>query len=233
MKTPALLAAPALAVALTFALHPLAMADTGHREEMAARFRAADKDNDGTLDRTEAEAMPRVAKDFDAIDADKSGTVSPDELRKYMKAVAKRMHDRGVARFKAADKDDDGTLDRTEAEAMPRVAKDFDAIDADKSGTVSLEEIHDYMRAARQAMHEKGSGHDMHGEGAGPGMHERGAAHFKAADKDNDGTLDRTEAEAMPHVAQHFDTIDADKSGTVSLEEIHDFMKAKRARRAK
>jgi Ca2+-binding EF-hand superfamily protein len=172
MKTPALLAAPALAVALTFALHPLAMADTGHREEMAARFRAADKDNDGTLDRTEAEAMPRVAKDFDAIDAD-------------------------------------------------------------KSGTVSLEEIHDYMRAARQAMHEKGSGHDMHGEGAGPGMHERGAAHFKAADKDNDGTLDRTEAEAMPHVAQHFDTIDADKSGTVSLEEIHDFMKAKRARRAK
>jgi Ca2+-binding EF-hand superfamily protein len=147
MRTPPLLAAPALAVALAFALNPLAMADTGHRKEMAARFKAADKDNDGTLDRTEAEAMPHVSKNFDAIDADKDGTVSPDELRNYMKAGAKRMHDQGVARFKAADKDNDGTLDRTEAEAMPHVSKNFDAIDADKDGTVSLEEINAFVRS--------------------------------------------------------------------------------------
>ena len=30
---------------------------------------------------------------------------------------------------------------------MPRVAKNFGAIDADKDGTVSEKEIHDYMKA--------------------------------------------------------------------------------------
>jgi len=58
------------------------------------------------------------------------------------------------------------------------------------------------------------------------GKHSRGAAAFKKADKDNDGTLDREEAKAMPHVTKDFDAIDADKDGTVSLEEIHSFMKA-------
>jgi Ca2+-binding EF-hand superfamily protein len=45
-------------------------------------------------------------------------------------------------------------------------------------------------------------------------------AAFKKADKDNDGTLTKDEAKAMPRVAKHFDAIDADKDGTVSLEEI-------------
>ena len=51
-------------------------------------------------------------------------------------------------------------------------------------------------------------------------------AAFKKADKDNDGTLTKEEAKAMPRVAKNFDAIDADKDGTVSLEEIHAFMKA-------
>lgn len=44
---------------------------------------------------------------------------------------------------------------------------------------------------------------------------------FKAADKDGDGKLTREEAKAMPRVAKHFDEIDTDKDGTVSLEEIY------------
>jgi len=59
-------------------------------------------------------------------------------------------HDRGEAAFKKADKDNDGTLDKQEAKAMPRVAKHFDAIDADKDGTVSLEEIHTYMKSKKK-----------------------------------------------------------------------------------
>ena len=51
---------------------------------------------------------------------------------------------------------------------------------------------------------------------------------FKKADKDNDGTLTKEEAKAMPHVYKNFDAIDTDKDGTVSLEEVHNFMKAKR-----
>ncbi|GEM_PF-333571 len=58
------------------------------------------------------------------------------------------------------------------------------------------------------------------------GAHDQGAAAFKEADKDNDGTLDRNEAKAMPHVAKNFEAIDTDKDGTVSLAEIHTYMKA-------
>jgi Ca2+-binding EF-hand superfamily protein len=56
------------------------------------------------------------------------------------------MHEKGAADFKRADKDNDGTLDRKEARKMPRVAKNFDAIDTDHDGTVSLMEVHTYMK---------------------------------------------------------------------------------------
>jgi hypothetical protein len=46
--------------------------------------------------------------------------------------------------------DHDGTLDQKEAKAMPGVAKNFDAIDADKDGTVSLEEVHTFMKAQHE-----------------------------------------------------------------------------------
>jgi hypothetical protein len=60
-------------------------------------------------------------------------------------------HDNGAAAFKKADKDNDGTLDKQEAKAMPNIAKNFDAIDADKDGTVSLDEVHTYMKARHDA----------------------------------------------------------------------------------
>ena len=120
-----------------------------HDAKLEAAFKAADKDNDGTLDKQEAKAMPRVAKNFDAIDTDKDGTVSLDEIKAAMTQAKKTMHDKGEAAFKKADADNDGTLDKQEAKAMPRVAKNFDAIDTDKDGTVSMDEI----RAFMQAMH--------------------------------------------------------------------------------
>ena len=57
------------------------------------------------------------------------------------------MQEKGDAAFKKADRDNDGTLDRKEAKAMPRVAKNFNAIDTDSDGTVSLDEVHTYMAA--------------------------------------------------------------------------------------
>jgi hypothetical protein len=62
----------------------------------------------------------------------------------------KAKHDKGAAAFKKADKDHDGTLDQKEAKAMPGVAKNFDAIDADKDGTVSLEEVETFMKAQHE-----------------------------------------------------------------------------------
>ena len=114
--------------------------------KLEAAFKKADTDNDGTLTRDEAKALPRVAKHFDEIDTDKDGKVSLSELQASMKKVHKEMHEHAVQRFKAADKDNDGTLTKDEAKALPRVAKNFDAIDADKDGTVSEQEIHNYMK---------------------------------------------------------------------------------------
>jgi hypothetical protein len=57
------------------------------------------------------------------------------------------MNGKADAAFIKADKDSDGTLDRKEARKMPPVARNFDAIDADHDGTVSLGEVHTYMAA--------------------------------------------------------------------------------------
>jgi Ca2+-binding EF-hand superfamily protein len=140
----------ALAAAVALFVPHLAISAEEHGSRMEARFKAADKDNDGSLTREEAKAMPRVAKNFDAIDADKSGTVTLAEIQAAMKKMVKEAHDRNVEHFKAADKDNDGSLTREEAKALPRVAKNFDAIDTDKSGTVTLKEIRAYMKAHRQ-----------------------------------------------------------------------------------
>jgi hypothetical protein len=142
--------ATVLAAAVALFIPQLAVSADEHGSRMEAHFKKADKDNDGSLTREEAKVMPWVAKNFDAIDADKSGTVTLAEIQAVMKKMAKEAHKRGVERFKAADKDNDGSLTREEANAMPRVAKNFDAIDADKSGTVTLKEIHAYMKAHRQ-----------------------------------------------------------------------------------
>jgi|LauGreDrversion4_2_1035121.scaffolds.fasta_scaffold117024_2 Ca2+-binding EF-hand superfamily protein len=48
-------------------------------------------------------------------------------------------------RFAEADKDGDGKLTREEAEAMPRVSKNFDKLDADKQGYVTLAQLKDAM----------------------------------------------------------------------------------------
>jgi len=48
------------------------------------RFAEADKDGDGKLTREEAEAMPRVSKNFDKLDADKQGYVTLAQLKEAM-----------------------------------------------------------------------------------------------------------------------------------------------------
>ena len=55
------------------------------------------------------------------------------------------MKDKLVERFNAADTDHDGRLTKLEADGkMPRVAKNFDAIDAQKRGYVTIEQIEAY-----------------------------------------------------------------------------------------
>lgn len=51
---------------------------------------------------------------------------------------------------------------------------------------------------------------------------------FAKADTNGDGALTRDEAKAMPRVASHFDEIDADHDGKVTLAEIGRYMAAQR-----
>ena len=140
---------------LLLLLPAFALADSADKSgekqyRMEEQFKKADKDNDGTLTKDEAKAMPHVAKHFKEIDTDKDGTVSMDEIRTFMKSHKDDAHKRGEESFKKADKDNDGTLTREEAKAMTNVYKNFDAIDTDKDGTVSLEEVHNFMKAKRE-----------------------------------------------------------------------------------
>lgn len=91
-----------LPVVLAAALAPLATlaqppADAPeHRaqmaQQMAERFKAADKDGDGALTRAEAEAgMPRLAKRFDDIDTAKTGKITLEQIRGFMQ---KQMQER-------------------------------------------------------------------------------------------------------------------------------------------
>lgn len=61
------------------------------KKEWEIRFRKADQDNSRSLDRTEAEAgLPKMlSRNFDRIDLDRSGRITPEELW--------AMHEREVA----------------------------------------------------------------------------------------------------------------------------------------
>lgn len=67
---------------------------------------------------------------------------------------AERMQTELRKRFGAADTNVDGQLSREEAGKMPWVSKNFDAIDTDRKGSVTMAEIEAYattQRGARQA----------------------------------------------------------------------------------
>ena len=103
-------------------------------------------------------AAASFAQNVTAPDKSKEpGTVTRDQTttppHKADSTAHKSKHAKGDAAFTKADKDKDGTLDKTEAKGLPRVSKNFDAIDTDKDGTVSLDEVHTYMKARHSAAH--------------------------------------------------------------------------------
>jgi Ca2+-binding EF-hand superfamily protein len=138
------------------------------KQQFEERFKKADTDGDGALSKAEAEkGMPRLAKEFDAIDANKDSKITPDEIRTYMQAHVREhrkemrgeMKARFEEHFKKADTDGDGALSKAEAEkGMPRLARNFDAIDANKDGKITPDEIRAYMQAQMQQHHPQGGG---------------------------------------------------------------------------
>ena len=140
MKTVAILTVLALGSAAT-----LVMAGDGPRGDRGAamleRLKAADTDGNGMISRDEAKALPRILKNFDAIDANRDGQITMEELHAFHQA---RHGERGAHRggfLTKLDTDKDGRISRDEAKAAPRLAEHFDAIDTNGDGFLTPDEM--------------------------------------------------------------------------------------------
>ena len=81
------------------------------------------------------------------MDANKDGKITPDEMQGGRSQETERND--GTAhldrRFKAADANHDGGLNKEEADGMPMLSADFGQVDADKDGKVTRQEYFDAM----------------------------------------------------------------------------------------
>jgi Ca2+-binding EF-hand superfamily protein len=105
------------------------------------RLQAADTNADGRISREEAQAaMPRLYENFDAIDANHDGFVTVEEMQAARQAHRGAGHGRGEG-WKQWDANGDGRLSRDEVANAPRLSQQFDAIDANHDGFLTVEEL--------------------------------------------------------------------------------------------
>jgi len=88
------------------------------------------------LSQSEAAAMPHLAKNFAAIDADGNGQVTVDELHAYMKAKRGQFAKKG---FATLDANGDGKVSRDEFLAQANAR--FERMDANKDGVLTPDEL--------------------------------------------------------------------------------------------
>jgi Ca2+-binding EF-hand superfamily protein len=104
-----------------------------------------DANDDGIVTREEAKPYPRLTEHFDEVDANKDGQLDTAEVNAHREKMRTEMRAKAEERWKAADKDGDGSLSRAEAEAsMPHMAERFEKFDANGDGMVSRDEMHNF-----------------------------------------------------------------------------------------
>lgn len=133
-----------------------------------------DVNGDGSIDRTEAAAHPRLAEKFDELDKNKDGKIAKDE----MPARGHGEHGKGKAghgprmAMQELDTNKDGRISKAEAAAGEGKMKErFDTMDVNKDG---------YLDRADHELRSK----------------QRTDAWFAKADTDKDGKLSRAEVDA-------------------------------------
>ena len=161
-KTPSLIAAALLAVTAGAAL-----AQSAPTADAAPPRKTLDANNDGVVDRSEAEAHPRLAARFDALDKNKDGKLDRSERPQHRHG----MHGGKAQPFADLDTDKDGRISKAEAVAKPEFAERFAQMDANKDGFVDRA---DRELAVKQHRDEW----------------------FKAADSNKDGSLSKAEFDA-------------------------------------
>ena len=77
---------------LAISIDAMAQQPSAEQKQAALeRLQAADANQDGFIDKTEADAkLPRVAKNFDKLDANRDGRLSPEEFRAMASKFASR-----------------------------------------------------------------------------------------------------------------------------------------------
>jgi Ca2+-binding EF-hand superfamily protein len=160
MKRYCLIAAFLLATPIALAKDGQSPRGEDFRARAEARFSEADRNRDGKLSLAEMQDAQdqRLAERFAKLDANKDGGVSQDELRQAHQQRREQRHSRRAgmhamrAKLLALDVDNDEALTRAEiGDKLPRLAENFDRIDADRNGKLTREE----MRAARGSLSAK------------------------------------------------------------------------------
>jgi Ca2+-binding EF-hand superfamily protein len=120
-----------------FLLSLLLLSSHAIAREPLASFKAADADGDGVV--SAAEHAGAAKKMFDAMDRNRDGKVTAQEMDRAQPKVAGKKADQAAMRsadkIKLVDRDGDGALARTEHEQASKAL--FAKMDADGDGRVS------------------------------------------------------------------------------------------------
>jgi hypothetical protein len=133
------------------------MAGTAHagdtpRSDSSREQMRSDKDGDGRISRAEATSTgaERSGKWFDRLDTNKDGYVTQEEMKQARETRHSQMREKGEEHFKSVDANSDGQLSLDEVQAKsPRLAERFSALDTDKNGLLSKEELRNGRGAQR------------------------------------------------------------------------------------
>jgi len=199
------------------------------------RFVAANTTGGGCLTLDQAQrGLPGVVRQFHQIDTEGRGCVTLAAIVSFRRTQNTERQQGLAARFAAANTTNDGCLTRRQAQqGLPRVAKQFDQIDAQGQGCVTLAAVTAFLhgQAAQQPPPQQPEPQPAQQPQQPPSPQPEPRSQrlslsdrFAAANTTNDGCLTLEQAQqGLPSVAKDFAQMDAQGHGCLTLAEIKAF----------